>query len=253
MSGLNLTLQAGKAPYGSQLPGNTQALLNFMAQYVLITGGQNFNGLNYGSATPAPANQGIPWFKTDVFGNPIGLFSWNGLTWAATPNQIASGSFANAPANPSVGSVYYATDIGCTLVYSSSGWTTLSGTVGDVKEVTATTLAVALANNPGWAQDSASVGLVVAAAGAATSITSGYAQGTVYGEESHTLQITEIPSHTHPIAQGGGGNASATGNAANPSGILGSAQSGNTGATGGSAGHNNYQPTIWYWRLVKQF
>jgi microcystin-dependent protein len=253
MSGLNLTLQAGTAPYQTALPGNAQALLDFIAQYTLIAGGQNFNGLNYGSSTPAPANRGLPWFQTDQFENPVGLFSWNGTTWAATPNQIASGTFANAPANPSVGSTYYATDIGCTVIYSTQGWTTLSGTVGDVKEVTATSLTTALNNNPGWAQDTASIGCVVIGSGPATSISSAYSPGTIVGEEMHTLSINEIPSHTHPLAQGGGGNASASGNVANPSGILGSAESGSTGGTGGSAGHNNIQPSIAYFRLVKQF
>jgi microcystin-dependent protein len=253
MSGLNLTLQAGNAPFDSQLPGNTQALLNFMAQYTLITGGQNFNGLNYGSATPAPANQGIPWFKTDTFGNPIGFFSWNGLTWAALPNQIASGAFSNAPASPSIGSVYYATDIGCTVIYSASGWTTLAGTVGDYKEVNAASTTVALANNPGWAVDTTYYGCVLAAAGPATGITTGRSPGTIVGEEQHTQQITEMPAHTHTLAQGGGGNASATGNAANPSGILGSAQSGATGSTGGGTPFNVMQPTGFVVRLVKMF
>ena len=252
MSGLNLTLQAGTTPYGAQLPGNCQALVNFIAAYVGIAGGGNFNGINYGSTTPAPANRGLPWFKTDTFGNPIGLFSWNGTTWAATPTQLSSGTFANAPSNPAVGSVYYATDIGCTIIYSTSGWTTLAGTVGDVKEVQATDITTALNSNPGWVQDTGSIGCVVAAAGPATSISSGYGYGTILGEETHTLSINEIPAHTHPVSANQN-NATASGNVGNPSGILADHSAAATGSTGGSAAHNNLQPTVYYWRLVKSF
>ena len=252
MSGLNLTLQAGTTPYGAQLPGNCQALVNFIAAYVGIAGGGNFNGINYGSTTPAPANRGLPWFKTDTFGNPIGLFSWNGTTWTATPTQLASGTFANAPSAPSVGSLYYATDIGATIVYSSSGWTTLSGVVGDVKEVTAPSLTIALNNNPGWVQHTASIGCVIAAAGPATSISSAQSPGTVLGEETHTLSINEIPAHTHPVSANQN-NAAASGNVGNPSGILADHSAAATGSTGGSAAHNNIQPTCYLYRLVKMF
>lgn len=57
------------------------------------------------------------------------------------------------------------------------------------------------------------------------------------GAKTHTLDITEIPAHTHPIASSGdlvagGGSYKAYGSSAN------------SGSTGGGAAHNNLQPYI---------
>jgi microcystin-dependent protein len=253
MSGLNLTLQAGTVPALTPLPGNAQAILALVQAYMSISGQSNFEGINFGPATPSASQQGMPWFKTDSFGNPLGLFSWNGTEWATIPNVTANGPSTGRPANPAVGTLFYDTTIGGIINYTSQGWSTASGMVGDVKEVQAATISAALTNNPGWVQDTQSIGLVVGGAGGATGLTAAHAYGSTVGEENHQLLITELPAHTHTIPQGGGGPASANGNVANPSGILGSAQSGTDGSTGSNTPHNTLQPTIYYWRLVKQF
>lgn len=258
MAGLNLTLQAGTAPALAPLPGNAQALLNFIAAYVLIAGGQNFNGINFGSTTPAPANRGIPWFKTDQNNNPIGLFAWNGATWAAIPTTVSSGPTGSRPSNPSVGTQYLDTTIGAAIYWSSNGWTTVGGCVGDVKEVQAADLNTALNNNPGWVQDTQSVGLVIGGAGGATGITAAHPYGQVIGEENHVLSIAETPSHTHALS-GSGGWAPYSGqhqNGTQPPGVfpvVTGVSTSNSAATGGGGSHNTIQPTIYYWRLVKQF
>jgi hypothetical protein len=253
MAGLNLTITAGTAPFGSQLPGSAQTLLNFCAAYLGITGAQTFNGINFGSAVPSPENQSLPWFKTDSFGNPIGLFSWNGLAWTPIPTVMANGAFANAPQNPAIGTEYYATDIGCTVIYGPQGWTTASGTVGDYKFVEFPTITAALAANPGWAQATNQIGLALAAAGGATSITANHPQGQVLGEEQHTQQITELVAHTHPTEGGGITPASATGNVSNPGGILAASALGATQVTGGGSPFNVLGPRYYTWLLVKQF
>jgi microcystin-dependent protein len=61
--------------------------------------------------------------------------------------------------------------------------------------------------------------------------------GDTGGSETHTLQTTEIPAHTHGsvyVSGGGGiqGNVGTTG------------QIGSSGSTGGGGAHNNVQPTI---------
>jgi hypothetical protein len=64
-----------------------------------------------------------------------------------------------------------------------------------------------------------------------------HAFGTLLGEETHTLTEAEMPAHTHPGAlnfSGGAGNLGGTGQ---PIGV-------GTGITGGSAPHNNMQPTF---------
>jgi microcystin-dependent protein len=251
MSGLNLSIAAGTVPYGTALPGSAQALINFVAAYGLINGQAGFNGLNYGATTPPPEAQNLPWFKTDQYGNPIGFFSWNGATWATIPSTVANGTFANAPAAPTVGTEYFATDLGCLIIFSSSGWTTASGTVGDLKAVTATSIATALTNNPGWAQHTASIGCVIGNAGPATGISVVHNPGDVIGEENHTLTINEIPSHTHAFT-GYLNGASANGNTG-PGGILSDHNATATQGTGGSAGHNTIQPTFYGFWLVKMF
>lgn len=248
---LVLSLQAGTVPSGTPLPGNAQAILTLVAQYMGIAGTQNFNGVNFGPNTPSADNRDKPWFKTDASGNPIGFFSWNGATWAAIPTNVANGPSSGRPGSPSVGTEYYDTTIGALLIYSPKGWTTTSGTVGDVKDVQAVDLPTALANNPGWAQDTQSVGLVVGAAGDATGITAAHPYGSIIGEENHVLQINELPAHTHPFT-GFLNGASADGNTG-PGGILSDHNVTATQSTGGSAGHNNIPPTIYYHRLVKQF
>lgn len=255
MSGLNLSLQAATVPFGTALPGNAQAVVNLVAQYARVIGGGTFNGINYGSATPAPSNRSLPWFKTDTLGNPIGLYSWNGLAWAPIPILVASGTTAQRPSNPTVGTLFWDTTIGCQIAYVTQGWTTASGSVGDLKEVSATSLTTALNNNPGWAQDAASVGRVVAAAGNATGSTSAHNNGDVVGEESHTMQITELVSHTHNLQDGvfngqfqngpqGAGIYPIT-TATTPLQA--------TQAAGGGSPFNVMQPTIYYWRLIKVF
>ena len=251
MAGLNLSLQAGTAPSGATLPGNVQALLNLVAAYTLINGQQNFNGLNYGASTPGPSSRNLPWFKTDQFGNPIGFFSWNGANWAAIPLVAATGPSTMRPNNPGIGTEFYDTTIGAVLIYSAMGWTTASGSVGDVKEVQAPDITTALTNNPGWVQDSASIGLVIGGAGGATAVTAAHPYGQTLGEEAHTQTLAELPAHTHPFT-GYVTGASATGNTG-PGGILSDHNPANTQSTGGGSPFNVIQPTIYYWRLLKQF
>jgi hypothetical protein len=58
------------------------------------------------------------------------------------------------------------------------------------------------------------------------------------GAKTHTLQTTEIPSHTHATGAGVGGGYTAN------TGTSDFALTGNTGATGGGGSHNNLQPYI---------
>lgn len=256
---LNLYLQAGTVPSGTSLPGNAQALANFIAMWTAITGGQSFNGVNFGPSTPTPENRDKPWFKTDASGNPVGLYSWNGIAWTTIPTNIANGPTAQRPSNPSIGTEFLDTTIGCLLIYVSKGWTTASGSVGDVKEVKAADLATALTNNPGWTQDADSVGLVVGGAGDATAITVAHPYGSVVGEEAHTLTIAELAAHTHTLI-GNNNWAAYSGqhqNGTQPPGVYpivtGQTTASTTASSGTSSPHNTMQPTIFYHRLVKAF
>ena len=253
---LSLYNQAATLPAGTALPGNAQALVNMVAQYLLIAGGQNFDGINYGSNTPSPEDRDKPWWRTDSSGNPMGMYSWNGSAWTTVPFVVPSGVSANRPLNPAVGTQYLDTTINRLLIYERGAWRTADGCVGQVIDVKAATLADALALNPGWIQDGDSIGRVVGAAGASGSIN--HAMGETVGSESVKLGINQIPSHTHQLTLA---NGRADGNTTNPpnQNVLFSGAVGGSGAatlTPDTAGSGEavslLQPTIYYWRLVKQ-
>ena len=261
MAGLNLYIQADTVPALDPLPSNAQALIDYCAKYLGIGGASGFNGINFGPNTPAPQNRSLPWFKTDSLGNPIGLFSWNGLAWTTIPTQVSTGPTSSRPATPSDGSEYYDTTIRCLLLFNAAqnAWTTAAGSIGDIKETTAATLAAALTANPGWLQHTASSGCVI---GGADSNSNGpataHAQGTLIGEEAHTIAVSELPSHTHPLPYGtntgqfqNGPQASGVYPAVTPGSTGIAVQS--TGSTGGGQGANVIQPTMYLYRLYKSF
>lgn len=265
---LDLALEALTLPDGTEFPGTNQALLNQIAQYMAIIGGASFNGINFGPTTPSVDDQDKPWFKTDDSFNPIGWYSWNGSAWVTIPQTMASGSSDNRPSSPSIGQQYLDTTIGSVIIYSSGGWTTLSGSVGDVKEVKAETLSDALTANPGWIQDADSKGKVIAGAEDGYTPPSStnpnytypaHAYGTTAGEEAHALTVGENAQHLHNgITLGGSNNDNGD---PGPYAITSDSQynglnvitGGTTNNSGSGYVHQTMQPTIFYWRLVKSF
>jgi len=252
---LSLFLAPGTVPFGTQLPGNAQALVNLISQYTGIDGDDGFNGINYGSDTPSPENRQYPWFKTDVDGNPIGLYSWNGSAWVPIPSTVASGTTAQRPVNPGVGTKFFDTSINVELIYYNGAWSTSAGSPGDIKFVNAETIEAAILKNPGWDQYSAANGRVIGAAGSGTGLTA-RAVGSTVGEENHILTINELAAHTHTTSLA---NANADGNDYNTDqGLSGHNAPGPAGSStpvsssaGGDAAHNNMQPSIFLWCLQK--
>lgn len=242
---LNAELQALTVPEGSEFPGTPQTFLDWLVQYVAITGLNPFSGINFGDVEPGEDERDRPWFKTDGAGNPIGWFSWNGAAWTPTPIQAENGGTSSRPANPSLGQVFLDTDISVLLMWDGTRWTTVSGSPGDVKEVRATTIDDALTLNPGWAEDTDSVGRFVVGVTSG----SGFEPLDTGGEATHTLTEAELPAHTHAAR---GNKLQADGNASNPAGIVSGVQeTGATGSTGGGNPHNNMPPYIAYFRLYK--
>lgn len=250
---LNLFLQAGTAPAGQKLPGNAQALLAFIAAYTQIAGGQNFNGINFGSVTPSADNRDKPWWRTDANSQPLGMYSWNGSAWVTTAFIIPNGTVR--PINPANYTEFFDTTINRLLIYERGAWRTADGCVGEVREVEGATIEAVIALNPGWIQHTASIARVIGGAGAAAGV-GNHAAGSSAGEETTTLQINQIPAHTH-TTQGNYGSGG-EGGADNPL-YYDSAQAPvslqvwpPTGSAGGGESHNTLQPTYYLFRIVKQ-
>lgn len=201
MPGLNLTITALTLPEGTEFPGNMQELENLVAQYLLIDNQENFSGINYGDTEPAPENRDRPWFQTDGSGNPIGWKSWDGGAWTAIPQAIPNGPTAQRPTAPADGTEFFDTDINAALIYYDGQWRTLSGSPGDIKQVTGLTLAAVLTVNPGWSHYADGIGKVLAGAAA-----DGSDAGTDAGADEITLVSGQLPAHTHTSVKGSTSN-----------------------------------------------
>jgi microcystin-dependent protein len=90
------------------------------------------------------------------------------------------------------------------------------------------------------------LGRALAAAGTGSGLTS-RALGDTVGEETHTLSIAEIPSHTHTYSQLSTGVSGSLfwGPGSNDTGAA------NTSSVGGGAAHNNLQPTSFLNFMIK--
>jgi hypothetical protein len=189
-----LTLQnvALTLPEGTEFPGTPQALMDLIAEYLAISGGSSFNGINYGDVEPEPENRDRPWFKTDGSGNPIGWFGWDGSAWVPIPAILPSGTTAQRPSSPADYTQFWDTDIDTGIIYYGGTWHTIDGSPGDVKFVTGATLAAVLTNNPGWSHYTDGIGRVLAGAAA-----DGSDAQTNVGADDITLTEAQLPPHIH--------------------------------------------------------
>lgn len=190
---LNLQLQALSVPSGTEFPGTVQELLDLIAQYEQISGGESFSGVTYGDAEPSPEDRGLAWFRTDGGGNPIGWYGWNGSSWTLLPQVVPSGPTASRPSPATQGQQFYDTTIKASLIFISGVWTTVDGVPGDIKFVAGTVLADVLAKNPGWSHYTDGIGRVLSGAEA-----DGSDAETDAGTDQIVLTTTQMPEHIHP-------------------------------------------------------
>lgn len=245
-------------PSGTEFPGTMQELGDFLAQYLAISGGDAFSGVNYGDVEPTADNRDKPWFRLNDEGLPLGWYSWNGSSWVSIPVILPGGSTAQRPASPVTRQTYYDTSINAALIFNGSSWVTLAGSPGDTKFVKAANLATALVNNPGWSWDSESQGLVIAGASDGTSGPYIYASTT--GDAGIEIQIENLPSSTIRMPSGVGYFPGAFQNGSQAPGIapvvkgLSDAATISTGPLNGGVTQEQIsvmQPTLFRWALVR--
>lgn len=247
----NLFLTPGTVPANSSLPGNAQALVNFICQYGLISGAGSIGGINFGSDTPSPENRAYPWWRTDVDGNPLGMYSWNGAAWVTTPSVISNGPTASRPLTAATGTVYFDTTISRLLIWERNQWRTADGGIGEVRHYEGASIAAVLALNPGWIEHSASAGRVIG------NQNTDHPYGSAIGEDAHTITVNEMPAHNHTTSAPTCSNAdngdpgpyvvsaatepNASANFVSP-----------TGTTGSGAAMSILQPTLYLFAIIKQ-
>lgn len=122
---LNVNLQALSVPFGTEFPGTVQENLDLIAQYMEITGLEDFNGVNYGATEPAPEDRDKAWFKTDGSGTPLGWYTWNGAAWVVLPAKatVGTGAQRDLITAPQDGQMFHVIGTGLyTWVESESMW-----------------------------------------------------------------------------------------------------------------------------------
>jgi len=161
---------------------------------------------------------------------------------------VSFGPTTGYPVNPQQNQRFRDTTLNIDVIFYSGSWHTVDGCPGDVKTVKAATLAAALAQNPGWVQDTASIDRLIIGAGNL------YAYNATGGATSATLTAANLPS-TLPITIPGFGTNGVvtptefnlTNSASNPG--TGAATMSITGAS--STPVPTLPPYIAYWTLVK--
>lgn len=127
--GLNPTINALTVPSGTEFPGTVQGLLDLLEQYLEVLGLADFNGINYGSTTPDPDNRDLPWFRFDVGGNFLGIFTWDGSDWTIYQPRVQVGTTEERDAltdiyNEAAGGArqFFNTDDHILYIGTGTGW-----------------------------------------------------------------------------------------------------------------------------------
>lgn len=164
----------------------SQSLVNFIAAYISVSGLETLKGIVASITVPVATDRDKVWLKLDPSGRALSLYAYrgdwiqlpliaptgenepaspktgelffntaisalkvyNGSVW--TTNFFHAGATADRPTEVPVDYLYLDTDIDCLLRYTSQGWTTFDGRVGDVKMVSGISIEEATTSNPGW-------------------------------------------------------------------------------------------------------
>lgn len=110
-----------------------------------------------GASTPATGDPPV-WLRTTKdqteadpsIGQPVSWYVFDGTNWIPFVGVVTSGPSNLRPANPVAFQEYYDTTISALIWYERNAWRTVSGNIGDIKQVAYEVLTDALTNNPGW-------------------------------------------------------------------------------------------------------
>lgn len=164
-------------PPGVCLPGDANALIQFVAQYLSVEFNQQINFFNAGSTTPSVSNQDKPWFRTDSQGRPMGWYVYYNGAWRRSLTEAVGTlkEFTGSPAG-----VFDATGKG--IVGSMwDGWAICNGQNGTPDLRNKFTVGADAHTSGGW---------VVSFGGVNTS---------TGGDYQVTLTVPNLPPHSHEV------------------------------------------------------
>ncbi len=120
---LEAQLNPLNVPSGTEFPGTVQGLLQLIAEYMEITGLSDFNGVNYGSVEPDPADRDKAWLRTTGGGEFLGWYVWTGAAWTILPSKAYVGTEVerDALASPQEGWMFHVVGTGLST-YTGSEW-----------------------------------------------------------------------------------------------------------------------------------
>lgn len=110
-----------------------------------------------GASTPLTGDPPV-WLRTTKdqteadpsIGQPVGWYVFDGANWIPFVGVVTSGPTTSRPTNPVAFQQFYDTTISTLIWYERNAWRTVSGNIGDIKQVAYEVLTEALTNNPGW-------------------------------------------------------------------------------------------------------
>lgn len=184
-----IAIQPATAPVDAPFPpASAQELLNFVAAYTQVSGLETLTGIVVGTTTPSASDRDKAWAKVDAAtSRTLGIYVFNGGNWVPMPlivpsgtapsaprkgelflnelgglqiydgskwttNTFPSGATADRPKSATVNDLFFDSEISRLLRYTTKGWTTFDGAIGDIKMVDALDLSDAIAKNPGWVE-----------------------------------------------------------------------------------------------------
>jgi hypothetical protein len=164
---------------------------------------------------PTGANANDLWVKVNAISSrPLGLYAYTGTAWRAL-SLTNTGDTNSRPDDAVAGETYFDTDINVMLMYTGSGWVTQDGSPGDIKFVYlkssysgAAGYLEAVRLNPGWEAVTDIKGRSLVAVNGSDLDSDYHTAGNQFGTQTHTLDASEIPDHTHdfPIWGNNGSN-----------------------------------------------
>jgi len=184
-------LESLLVPKGTKTPGDIQALVDLVSQYMRIRGVENYSQIQVGPIPPGADSEGDLWLEVNGAWEPQALKVWDGSEWRILESQIPYGDSGSRPENPKEGEKFYDLDLKQELVYLSGMWRTSWGGPGQRIFVHAGSPGEAERLYPGWAIDEEASGAFLRAG---SQETGSKAKG---GNAWITLNQGQLAPHSH--------------------------------------------------------